>query len=86
MAFYFYPGRVKQTSRIFLIQGGKADVIFEAGVPGSQLNQEVPQFLSTKRQKVVLGKRRLHYFNSRFKLRVSRWWGCHRSKVFINPT
>ena len=44
-AFYFYPGRVKQASKIFLIQGGKTNVIFEAGVPGGQLKKEVPQLL-----------------------------------------
>ncbi len=55
-AFYFYPGRVKQTSKIFLIQGGKAQLIFQAGAPGNQVNREVPQLLSTKKQKVTLEK------------------------------
>ncbi len=56
MALYFYPGRVKQTSKVFLIQGGRADVIFEAGIPGNKVDKELPQLLSTKKQKVVLEK------------------------------
>ena len=58
--FNFYPGRLKQASHIYLINGGKSELIFKAGKPGKNQEEEIPQLLSSTDYKIEAKSQKMY--------------------------
>ena len=59
LSFFLFQTKVeakKISNREVGIQAGKGKLIFQAGRPGTQLRDEIPQLLSTKKENVNIEK------------------------------